>query len=913
MKAIRVIIFFAIGLLATNLLVAQVSEVKAKIPADSRSSALKQTLTGWLSSRSISVPANFDTDGMQTADELRVIWKSDTKETDTVNTSGIIQASVTQRIAKRGKMPHIRSLEFGNGMLLAAAVGPNGNLLGCAIISDPRFVRTDSPDPDGKLSGEIVKLSGAEFLLPIPSDSNVVSVHLYERKESGLNEVAYIPVPAARHETFSSNAAPVPIVPVLINGDSSNRIDVLFLGDGYVAAELPTFAADVERFIAGATSQKPFNEYQQYFNIRRIDIASAESGATHPDYPPKNTAFGAYFGCGTSSFRGICADMSKVEAVLSTVPLEQRDAVVLVVNDSIRAGSGGSIAIVTNTPELTELVLHEFGHSFGALADEYVESSSCFGTFEPIEPNATMETRRGEIKWRAWIDPTTPIPTGDLPPSGNPDAIPGLYLGARYCATGLYRPTADSKMRTLGIPYWQINTEQLIKRFYTFVDPIDSHTPPNEDYVDSRLSQTFTVTTLVPSTHTLEVEWRLDGAPQLPQSAPPQLQFSLHAHTVTTGLHTLEAIVSDKTPWVRSDPNALLTGNTIWTLSDKLMPHITWPAPESIPYGIPLSETELNATSTVPGMFAYNPPAGTVLTGGLHTLSVTFTPTDSTEYLTATATVSINVLVQIPAINDISPVIIKAGTPGLNLLVDVTNFSAGAIVQWNGSPRTTTAKSATQLEASIPAADVATYGIVAVTVANPASSGGGVSKYFSAVIDSAANAPGAFTVSSATTTLNIQRGKVVTLPVTVSGLPSGVSLAITCANAPDGVLCSYFNGVVTVTASCSTPEGTYKPVLVFSSTNMIIAGDRSEKKHPVGILSFSFLPVGILLSCGIRRRIGRRWLVVATFSFFLLLLASCGGGGSTPPHDPPATPLAQSSFSITLNVTHGDCSQLAQR
>src|SRR6185436_2564361 len=95
----------------------------------------------------------------------------------------------------------------------------------------------------------------------------------------------------------------------------------------------------------------------------------------------------------------------------------------------------------------------------------------------------------------------------------------------------------------------------------------------------------------------------------------------------------------------------------------KASPAITWPAPASITYGTALSATQLNATSPVAGTFAYAPATGTVLNAGLaQTLSVTFTPTDATNYTTATATVTIDVAKASPAITWPAPASITYGT-----------------------------------------------------------------------------------------------------------------------------------------------------------------------------------------------------------------------------------------------------------
>src|SRR5678815_1139409 len=155
---------------------------------------------------------------------------------------------------------------------------------------------------------------------------------------------------------------------------------------------------------------------------------------------------------------------------------------------------------------------HELGHSFGLLADEYggPPPPVCNNSFEPSAANATKATDRSLIKWNHWIDASTPIPTLTAL-----DGVPGLYEGAVYCDTGLYRPTFGSKMRFLGRPYEQINTEQLIRRIYNFVSPIDASEPNVSDItLTSAQSQSFSVTTLVTLSNTIKVDWFLDGVLQ---------------------------------------------------------------------------------------------------------------------------------------------------------------------------------------------------------------------------------------------------------------------------------------------------------------------------------------------------------------------------------------------------------------
>src|SRR5205823_10027704 len=93
-----------------------------------------------------------------------------------------------------------------------------------------------------------------------------------------------------------------------------------------------------------------------------------------------------------------------------------------------------------------------------------------------------------------------------------------------------------------------------------------------------------------------------------------------------------------------TDANYTTATKTVTIDVLKATPTITWPAPADVAYGTALTATQLNATASAPGTFAYTPAAGTVLDAGSHELSVTFTPTNAANYSAATATVTLTVL-----------------------------------------------------------------------------------------------------------------------------------------------------------------------------------------------------------------------------------------------------------------------------
>jgi hypothetical protein len=341
-----------------------------------------------------------------------------------------------------------------------------------------------------------------------------------------------------------------PAVTIRLNGPVQNRFNIVIVGDGYTASELVKYSTDVDLLVNGMFAQSPYAEYSRYFNVFRVDVASNESGVSHPEAGiTRNTAFRATYNCGGIQ-RVLCANTALVNAAVArSVPPDARDLILLLVNDPAYGGSGGSIVVGSTHPEIVELMLHEMGHTFGLLGDEYTASPPpCVTTVEPAEVNVTRESVRESIKWATWIEPGTALPTGTTAAG-----VPGAYEGARYCAGGLFRPTYDSKMRTLGKPFEQINTEQLILRLYNFVTPFESATPPETDVTRAcGAIATFSLQPLQTSRGALPVTWRVDGSVVAVGD-----ELRLESSGLSSGVHRVEAEVRDTTTAVRRDPGAL--------------------------------------------------------------------------------------------------------------------------------------------------------------------------------------------------------------------------------------------------------------------------------------------------------------------------------------------------------------------
>ncbi len=183
------------------------------------------------------------------------------------------------------------------------------------------------------------------------------------------------------------------------------------------------------------------------------------------------------------------------------------------------------------------------------------------------------------------------------------------------------------------------------------------------------------------------------------------------------GTHTLSVTFTPtSTIYVPSTVTAQIT-------ITQAIPALTWTAPASIAYGIPLGATQLDAAVTgvtgaaLPGTFTYTPAAGTVLTPGTHTLSVQFAPTDGVDYIGASGTVSLQVTGLAPT--TVSPGTIPLGSGNTTVTITGAGFVASSIVQVNGAAVPTTLVNPTTLTAIIPAADFTQQGTLQVVVVDP--------------------------------------------------------------------------------------------------------------------------------------------------------------------------------------------------
>lgn len=360
------------------------------------------------------------------------------------------------------------------------------------------------------------------------------------------------------------------------NGPRAERINIVFLSEGYTTADMPSFATHVTNAMNFLFTKEPWAQYRSYCNVYRIEVASNQSGCDNGTTSGANGVRDTYFSTGfnTPSITQLLTlagdGYTKAYNLLNThVP--EYDVPVVIVNDTKYGGSGGSISVASINGSSAAVVEHEIGHSFANLADEY---DTYYAAYTPAErSNNTAQTTRELIKWNHWIDASTPLPT---PETATYDALAGIFEGSMYRTTGWYRPHNNSLMKNLNRPCGQINREQFVLQFYNLVSTYDGFSPATmSSTVTTPSSLTFSVTPKVPTSGpALQIAWKIDGVTQNGQTAATYATLS---DFLGNGSHTVSATLSDPTTFVRLDPSNVLKDTLTWnfTLSGQIPATLT--------------------------------------------------------------------------------------------------------------------------------------------------------------------------------------------------------------------------------------------------------------------------------------------------------------------------------------------------
>jgi hypothetical protein len=209
----------------------------------------------------------------------------------------------------------------------------------------------------------------------------------------------------------------VELIEQVKNGPPAAKVDLVVLAEGYTAAEREKFLNDLARFSAVIFSQEPYKTYKDRFNLSGLFKASLESGCDEPSYGTfKNTVLGAAFDSFGSERYMLTDDNRAMRDMAAHAPY---DAILIMVNHP-RYGGGGIYNLYctfTSDDQWRDyLIMHEFGHSFSGLADEYYTSAMAYNEFyppgvEPLEANITALLDPKNVKWKDLLTKKTAVPT----------------------------------------------------------------------------------------------------------------------------------------------------------------------------------------------------------------------------------------------------------------------------------------------------------------------------------------------------------------------------------------------------------------------------------------------------------------------------------------------------------------------
>lgn len=273
------------------------------------------------------------------------------------------------------------------------------------------------------------------FLLPMPTTKAKVNVHLYDFFGNIVASLNHIVDPS---DILIRQLKP--IAPehryLLKSGTPQEKIDVAIVAEGYTAEEMDMFYADAQTAMEAILKHEPFGQYRDRFNFVAVGLESHDSGVSVPGEGDwKDTALKAHFNTFYMDRYLTTLRLKNMHDKLCGVPYEH---IVILANTDTYGGGGiyNSYTLTTaHHPAFKPVVVHEFGHSFAGLADEYYYDDQYVEYYypgtEPWEQNITT-LADFESKWKDMLD------------AGEAE----LHEGAGYQSKGVYRPAKDCRMHT---------------------------------------------------------------------------------------------------------------------------------------------------------------------------------------------------------------------------------------------------------------------------------------------------------------------------------------------------------------------------------------------------------------------------------------------------------------------------------
>lgn len=290
------------------------------------------------------------------------------------------------------------------------------------------------------------------IVFPFPKKQ--VIVKLYERDQKNLfQKVFELEIDPQNPFIKKDKPHKFDTLRVLYNGNPNEKVDIVVIPEGYTQNEMEKFNSDLQKFANHLFNSSPYKENKNNFNIWAVKAPSEESGTDIPQQNIwKNTIVNTSFYTFDTERYLMTEDNKTLRDLASNVPY---DLIYIMVNTA--KYGGGAIynhysVCAADNEHLEYLIVHEFGHGFAGLGDEYYTSQVSYEEFyrqdvEPWERNLTTLVDFN-FKWKNLIEKDTPIPT---PPSEEYKNKVGVFEGGGYVPKGVYRPMMDCTMKSRSI------------------------------------------------------------------------------------------------------------------------------------------------------------------------------------------------------------------------------------------------------------------------------------------------------------------------------------------------------------------------------------------------------------------------------------------------------------------------------
>lgn len=293
------------------------------------------------------------------------------------------------------------------------------------------------------------------FIVPQPRRKTRIDVTLTDNRRQPFARMSHVYDPAEILIESRDNVTPLPHRYLRKSPLPADKaIDVAILAEGYTHQEMDSFYRHAEIAVESILSHEPFKSMADRFNFVAVESESMDSGVSVPRLNDwKRTAFGSHFSTFHSDRYLTTDKLGKVHDALTGIPYEH----IIILANTDEYGGGGIYNSYTLTTArhkaFRPVVVHEFGHSFGGLGDEYfydgdVMEDSYPTDVEPWHPNLTTLTDFSS-KWQADLKPGTPVPT---PVNQAAEWPLGVYEGGGYSSKGVYRPADECRMRNNTYP-----------------------------------------------------------------------------------------------------------------------------------------------------------------------------------------------------------------------------------------------------------------------------------------------------------------------------------------------------------------------------------------------------------------------------------------------------------------------------